>query len=106
MTNQSQRPPTAFVFQDEYGGYGVSPPELHLDLQGGRQIRFRNLTNVEVTIDLSGPLNANPPRLPLKGGDQATSTVDTSTAGAYPYRVLAGGFEARGRSGPKVIVDP
>jgi len=100
------RPPTAYVDQDEYGCFTVFPTSLVVDLRLGHTIRFSNLTTHRVRVDL-------PPRLSrygaltLRPGREGSATVRRHRATrSYTYRVRVDGFEARGGSGPKVIVDP
>jgi hypothetical protein len=101
------KPPTAYVDRDEYGCFVVNPASLVVDLSAGNTIRFVNLTTDPIEVDLPGAL-ANPPNcIPVPAGGEDKATVKPhSRRTSYPYTVRVASFEARGGSGPKVIVDP
>lgn len=104
--NNASRPPTAYIDRDEYGCFVVFPTSLVLDTTQGDTIRFRNLTTENAQIDLPTPLVAAPVCINLGGGAESTAKVAARVPKSFVYRVRVGGFEARGGSGPKVIVDP
>jgi len=101
------RPPTAYVDRDEYGCFTVFPTSLVVNPSLEKTIRFVNLTSDTVQVDLPGALAESPTCFDIRAGEDGTATVKpTNTRKSYRYTVRAAGFEGRGGSGPKVIVDP